>query len=146
MSTTDPTVHNVSQGGDQFATSQPAQALPPTSPTSTTSPSNPRKRRLSAQSSANPAAPTSGSTAAPVASASSTDPATSVTTGPAEPEAAPPAPPVKKGRTNTPWTPAEEQRLKQMRDAGNSWSEIAKVTVLKRNVVFTLRVWNEHVS
>ena len=37
---------------------------------------------------------------------------------------APPAP--RKGRTNTPWTPAEEQRLKQMRDAGNSWSEIAK--------------------
>jgi hypothetical protein len=33
----------------------------------------------------------------------------------------------KKNRTNTPWTPAEELRLKQMRDAGNSWSEIAKV-------------------
>lgn len=26
-----------------------------------------------------------------------------------------------------PWTPAEEQRLKTMRDAGNSWGEIAKV-------------------
>ena len=37
------------------------------------------------------------------------------------------APPPKKSRTNTPWTPAEEQRLKTMRDAGNSWSEIAKV-------------------
>lgn len=36
-------------------------------------------------------------------------------------------PKVKKSRTNTPWTPAEELRLKQMRDAGNSWSEIAKV-------------------
>jgi len=35
-------------------------------------------------------------------------------------------PPVKKSRTNTPWTPAEEQRLKTMRDAGNSWAEIAK--------------------
>ena len=33
----------------------------------------------------------------------------------------------KKSRTNTPWTPAEEQRLKTMRDAGNSWGEIAKV-------------------
>jgi hypothetical protein len=33
---------------------------------------------------------------------------------------------VKKGRTNTPWTPAEEQRLKTLRDAGASWSEIAK--------------------
>lgn len=36
-------------------------------------------------------------------------------------------PPAKKSRTNTPWTPAEEQRLKTMRDAGNSWAEIAKV-------------------
>lgn len=36
-------------------------------------------------------------------------------------------PKTKKSRTNTPWTPAEELRLKQMRDAGNSWSEIAKV-------------------
>ncbi|KAF2748310.1 hypothetical protein M011DRAFT_344145 [Sporormia fimetaria CBS 119925] len=35
-------------------------------------------------------------------------------------------PKAKKSRTNTPWTPAEEQRLKTMRDAGNSWSEIAK--------------------
>lgn len=35
-------------------------------------------------------------------------------------------PPPKRGRTNTPWTAAEEQRLKIMRDAGNSWSEIAK--------------------
>jgi len=32
----------------------------------------------------------------------------------------------KKGRTNTPWTATEEQRLKTMRDAGNSWGEIAK--------------------
>ncbi|TVY85082.1 Transcription factor MYB3R-3 [Lachnellula suecica] len=35
-------------------------------------------------------------------------------------------PPAKKSRTNTPWTPAEEQRLKTMRDAGNSWADIAK--------------------
>jgi len=35
-------------------------------------------------------------------------------------------PVAKKGRTNTPWTPAEELRLKQMRDAGKSWNEIAK--------------------
>ena len=33
----------------------------------------------------------------------------------------------KKSRTNTPWTPAEEQRLKTMRDAQSSWGEIAKV-------------------
>ncbi|KAK5129912.1 hypothetical protein LTR08_002713 [Meristemomyces frigidus] len=37
-----------------------------------------------------------------------------------------PSPVAKKGRTNTPWTPAEEQRLKTARDAGHSWSEIAK--------------------
>ncbi|ERS97403.1 hypothetical protein HMPREF1624_05570 [Sporothrix schenckii ATCC 58251] len=37
-----------------------------------------------------------------------------------------PTPPAKKSRTNTPWTPAEEHRLKQMRDAGSSWAEIAK--------------------
>lgn len=43
-------------------------------------------------------------------------------------EPTPLSPPIiKKTRTNTPWTPAEEQRLKVMRDAGNSWSEIAKV-------------------
>ncbi|KAH8836235.1 hypothetical protein RJ55_10060 [Drechmeria coniospora] len=35
-------------------------------------------------------------------------------------------PPNKKSRTNTPWTPQEELRLKQMRDANNSWAEIAK--------------------
>lgn len=40
-------------------------------------------------------------------------------------------PPAKKSRTNTPWTPAEEQRLKNMRDAGNTWAEIAKVGFLK---------------
>ncbi|KAF6813904.1 hypothetical protein CMUS01_12744 [Colletotrichum musicola] len=40
--------------------------------------------------------------------------------------AAPQPPPAKKSRTNTPWTPAEELRLKQMRDAGSSWAEIAK--------------------
>ncbi|KAJ5234879.1 uncharacterized protein N7469_004047 [Penicillium citrinum] len=34
--------------------------------------------------------------------------------------------PKKKGRTNTPWTAEEEQRLKNMRDQGRSWSEIAK--------------------
>ncbi|KAF6233208.1 hypothetical protein HO173_008497 [Letharia columbiana] len=41
-------------------------------------------------------------------------------------EASSSMPPPKKSRTNTPWTPAEEQRLKIMRDAGNSWGEIAK--------------------
>ncbi|CAD6591085.1 MAG: hypothetical protein ASARMPREDX12_004918 [Alectoria sarmentosa] len=41
-------------------------------------------------------------------------------------EASSSMPPPKKSRTNTPWTPGEEQRLKVMRDAGNSWGEIAK--------------------
>ncbi|KAF2404441.1 hypothetical protein EJ06DRAFT_470037 [Trichodelitschia bisporula] len=41
------------------------------------------------------------------------------------------APPAKKGRTNTPWTPQEEQRLKVMRDQGKSWSEIAKTFPLR---------------
>lgn len=35
-------------------------------------------------------------------------------------------PAVRSRRTNTPWTPAEEQRLKTMRDAQYSWIEIAK--------------------
>ncbi|OQD77876.1 hypothetical protein PENDEC_c002G04423 [Penicillium decumbens] len=46
-----------------------------------------------------------------------------------DPSAMPPAvepTPKKKGRTNTPWTAEEEQRLKTMRDLGRSWSEIAK--------------------
>ena len=38
----------------------------------------------------------------------------------------------KRGRTNTPWTPEEEQRLKHMRDNGLSWSEIAKVSLIRR--------------
>lgn len=37
----------------------------------------------------------------------------------------------KRGRTNTPWTPQEEQLLKQMRDNGLSWSEIAKVSLVR---------------
>ena len=44
---------------------------------------------------------------------------------PAEASTQMPAP--KKSRTNTPWSPAEEQRLKIMRDAQNNWGEIAKV-------------------
>nr|POE92339.1 hypothetical protein CFP56_70410 [Quercus suber] len=46
--------------------------------------------------------------------------------GPSQGPSQIPSPVAKKGRTNTPWTPAEEQRLKALRDAGSSWSEIAK--------------------
>jgi hypothetical protein len=41
-----------------------------------------------------------------------------------------PSPVVKKSRVNTPWTPAEEHRLKVMRDNGDSWAVIAKVRML----------------
>ncbi|EAU29786.1 conserved hypothetical protein [Aspergillus terreus NIH2624] len=57
--------------------------------------------------------------AAPVSSASTGEIAQDQSAGKSEP-------PRKKGRTNTPWTAEEEQRLKTMRDAGRSWSEIAK--------------------
>ncbi|KAK7403117.1 hypothetical protein QQX98_011142 [Neonectria punicea] len=60
---------------------------------------------------------------------------------PAEDASAPIAPPpAKKSRTNTPWTPQEELRLKQMRDAGNSWAEIAKVNqICRKNLTFPTR-------
>ncbi|OJJ86895.1 SANT/Myb-like DNA-binding domain-containing protein [Aspergillus glaucus CBS 516.65] len=75
--------------------------------------SNPRKRRSS------PHLGSTASMAAPVSTGLVQDPnvASVADTGPA---------PKKKGRTNTPWTAEEEQRLKSMRDAGRSWSEIAK--------------------
>ncbi|KAF9885737.1 hypothetical protein FE257_012622 [Aspergillus nanangensis] len=64
--------------------------------------------------------------AAPVASTTTGEIAPDHSTGKSEP------PPRKKGRTNTPWTAEEEQRLKTMRDAGRSWSEIAKVRLSPR--------------
>jgi hypothetical protein len=87
----------------------------------TASPSNPRKRRLSGQ----PVASTAAAAAPSSSYAADTGIVPSALT---DPDATAAPPPVKKGRTNTPWTPQEEQRLKQMRDAGKSWSEIAKVT------------------
>ncbi|KAG9233411.1 putative Myb-related protein B [Amylocarpus encephaloides] len=60
----------------------------------------------------------------PGAAASMTTP--SATTDEPSMASSPMGPPLKKNRTNTPWTPAEEQRLKTMRDTGNSWAEIAK--------------------
>ncbi|KAF7162120.1 hypothetical protein CNMCM5623_007565 [Aspergillus felis] len=81
-------------------------------PPAQVAPQNSRKRRGSPQSSA------TATMAAPVTSASAD--ATQ------NPQSAPEAAPKKKGRTNTPWTAEEEQRLKTMRDAGRSWSEIAK--------------------
>lgn len=65
--------------------------------------------------------PTAGAPAPAVPAATPTAPAPTDDSSAANP------PPTKKSRTNTPWSPAEELRLKQMRDAGNSWAEIAKV-------------------
>ncbi|KAF1968056.1 hypothetical protein BU23DRAFT_278865 [Bimuria novae-zelandiae CBS 107.79] len=82
------------------------------------SPASARKRKSVSQNNpsdqmANP------STAAGAAEGAAVAPAVDADAPVSEPKA-------KKSRTNTPWTPAEEQRLKQMRDAGHSWSEIAK--------------------
>jgi hypothetical protein len=100
------------------ATSTTFSTLPPTSP-------NPRKRRASNNpetsppgSPSRPSAPAEGSSAAPTVAAPP---------NPAPVLAPPEEAGRKKGRTNTPWTATEEQRLKTMRDAGNSWGEIAKV-------------------
>ncbi|KAF7586943.1 hypothetical protein BBP40_007998 [Aspergillus hancockii] len=78
------------------------------------SPQNPKKRRASPQAGTAATMTTSGTTTAAGEVA--------LEHGPTPIE----APPKKKGRTNTPWTAEEEQRLKTMRDAGRSWSEIAK--------------------
>lgn len=51
---------------------------------------------------------------------------------------------IKKSRVNTPWTPAEEHRLKLMRDNGDSWAIIAKVCqegLQERAVVVRLLSW-----
>lgn len=84
-----------------------------------TVPVNPRKRRASGQTGPNAIAPATAGTTSGYADPSG------LVAGSAELET-PPQPVAKKGRTNTPWTAAEEQRLKTMRDAGSSWSEIAK--------------------
>ncbi|KAF2434803.1 hypothetical protein EJ08DRAFT_581511 [Tothia fuscella] len=87
------------------------------------SPTNSRKRRASGQT--GPVTPSPIAPAPPsAASASFAEPSAGPATAIEQQSTAPP--PAKKGRTNTPWSPAEELRLKQMRDAGKSWSEIAK--------------------
>lgn len=90
--------------------------LPPNIPL----PQSTRKRKVSDLN--NPFAPPSASS-----SSAYPDPGGlgDVMGAPAEP--APATQSAKKSRTNTPWSPAEEQRLKTMRDVGSSWSEIAKV-------------------
>lgn len=81
---------------------------------------NPRKRRASGQ---HPVLAPANIAPAPQVGAQYGAPQQMQNPGQIDPQGQPAA---KKGRTNTPWTPAEEQRLKQMRDQGKSWSEIAK--------------------
>ncbi|KAK8101116.1 MYB DNA-binding domain protein [Apiospora kogelbergensis] len=68
-----------------------------------------------------PSQATAASTAAAAAAAAAASAAAAE-----DANSTPAPPPAKKSRTNTPWTPAEEQRLKAMRDQGASWAEIAK--------------------
>ncbi|KAI8932286.1 hypothetical protein NX059_010482 [Plenodomus lindquistii] len=119
----------------QQQTSYPAPAefssLQPAAPTTSSSsevhpgaqqplssPTSRKRKSVSLTQPQNQMATSSSSTEAPASHALPT-PSADVDAGAQEPKA-------KKSRTNTPWTPAEELRLKQMRDTGNSWSEIAK--------------------
>ncbi|RCI17339.1 hypothetical protein L249_2510 [Ophiocordyceps polyrhachis-furcata BCC 54312] len=102
-------------------------------PTQTPAQPNRQRKRAAPNAAQSPAVPPAPVTPSQVQPPAPTPPA---------PQAAPPGPsqsqaedanaspvaqpPAKKSRTNTPWTPQEELRLKQMRDAGNSWAEIAK--------------------
>ncbi|KAM3431800.1 hypothetical protein MY1884_007053 [Beauveria asiatica] len=100
-------------------------------PTPTPQPSRPNKRRAP-NTAPSPATPAAVPAVTPGQPPVPTPPNAQSVPPPAAPapvddsNATPTQPPAKKSRTNTPWTPAEEQRLKQMRDAGNSWAEIAK--------------------
>jgi hypothetical protein len=100
----------------------PLEGLMPTAPP--IPPQNPRKRRISPQ--PGTAVPMPPPPPAPVPT--EPQPNTVASTVVQEPV------PKKKGRTNTPWTAEEEQRLKAMRDAGSSWSEIAKVRDSSSNI------------
>lgn len=97
--------------------SQPLQQQP------TLSPVNSRKRRASEIELPGSSSSNASAFAHPSGLSAST---TDVDSGLGLAQSQLPSPVVKKGRTNTPWTPAEEQRLKTLRDAGASWSEIAK--------------------
>lgn len=101
----------------------PAQPPPPIAPKTTLNtlppplPSTPNPRKRRASRSPAPQSSPLGSPPGPTETASAVPVSSLLSEGSVK----------KRGRTNTPWTAAEEQRLKQMRDAGNSWSEIAKV-------------------
>lgn len=117
----------------------PQQQQPPSGPSSqqqtptpTPQPSRQRNKRPAPGAAPSPATPVAVPAVAP-GLASAPTPATAQSAAPPvapapveDGTATPSQPPAKKSRTNTPWTPQEELRLKQMRDAGNSWAEIAK--------------------
>jgi Myb-like DNA-binding domain len=98
------------------------------------SPSNPKKRKASVQPLAPAPQPTPSAPMLPTVPPSTVAPTQFGDVPPTAPESAEQANldpaadsrPAKRGRTNTPWTAEEEHRLKQMRDQGKSWSEIAK--------------------
>ncbi|UPL03738.1 hypothetical protein LCI18_014672 [Fusarium solani-melongenae] len=118
---------------------QPPNGPPPPQQAPTPTPTQPgRQRKRPAPTAAPP--PVTNAPPAPVTPSQVQPPAPAPPAPQVAPQAAPQPqaptddanaapvapPPAKKSRTNTPWTPGEELRLKQMRDAGNSWAEIAK--------------------
>ncbi|KAF2237117.1 hypothetical protein EV356DRAFT_25911 [Viridothelium virens] len=126
LSSTQPTGPYSALGhpSDPFASYQPPPTgpgplNPPPPPPPNQQQPNPRKRRAD-----DPLQPGDVAAASSTAPFGEHDPLGPPGADLGQPQTAPPPP--KKGRTNTPWTPAEEQRLKTMRDQGTSWSEIAK--------------------
>jgi hypothetical protein len=123
----------MSKRGDQpdldSVTKDPSSASHPTTTTSSgkpevlLSPGSSKKRQAPGQTMSSPTMSGPSSSAAPRTAPEEGVDLASSPMGP---------PPAKKSRTNTPWTPAEEQRLKTMRDAGSSWAEIAKVRSFQR--------------
>ncbi|KAG0651257.1 hypothetical protein D0Z07_1844 [Hyphodiscus hymeniophilus] len=95
-----------------------ASAVDPSTKPESSAPASSRNKRRASGSGTAPLAMSGPSSGAPTSMGAEEPSMTSSPTGP---------PPAKKSRTNTPWTPAEEQRLRTMRDAGNSWADIAKV-------------------
>jgi len=105
-------------GEDPASASHPVTTTSTLSnPESVSSPGSKNKRHAPGQAIAASTMSGPSSSAAPPADPNDESGTASLPIGP---------PPAKKSRTNTPWTPAEEQRLKTMRDAGSSWAEIAK--------------------
>ncbi|KAK0107648.1 hypothetical protein ONS96_003451 [Cadophora gregata f. sp. sojae] len=109
--------------------SSPSQSRPTADSTVKSETSPTRKRRASGTGTGTTSALASSTMSA--SSSSAAAPAAAAKDEPSMTESPMGPPPTKKSRTNTPWTPAEEQRLKTMRDAGNSWADIAKTFPLR---------------